>query len=112
VRLLTPLAVTAVVARTSCSAYSASPVASDPCGRRVAEAADAITINEQVRLLDEAIYLCGFLNLFAAEVDASEGVLNVPVNDFVRRRCELSPIDGTRAAAMCGEVRNDSLESP
>ena len=79
-------------------------VATDPCGRRVAEAADAITISEQVRLLDEAIYLCGFLTLFAAEVEANSGVLNVPVEDFVRRRCELSPIDGTRAAAMCDQV--------
>ncbi len=88
----------------ACSTDSAGPVATDPCGRRVAEAADAITISEQVRLLDEAIYLCGFLTLFAAEVDANKGVLNVAVEDFVRRRCELSPIDGTRAAAMCDEV--------
>jgi len=101
---MTPFAVTAVLAMTSCSADSARPVATDPCGRRVAEAADAITISEQVRLLDEAIYLCGFLTLFVAEVDANDGVLNVPVEDFVRRRCELSPIDGTRAAAMCDEV--------
>jgi len=36
----------------------------------------------------------------------------VPVEDFVRRRCELSPIDGTRAAAMCDEVGKDSPESP
>ena len=101
---MTPFAVTAVLAMTSCSAESARPVATDPCGRRVAEAVDAITISEQVRLLDEAIYLCGFLTLFVAEVDANDGVLNVPVEDFVRRRCELSPIDGTRAAAMCDEV--------
>ena len=87
-------------------------MATNPCGRRVREAADTITISEQVRLLDEAIYLCGSLTLFAAEVDANEGVLNVAVKDFVRRRCQLSPIAGTRAAAMCGEVRNDSFESP
>ena len=109
---MTPFAVAAVLAMTSCSADSAGPVATDPCGRRVAEAADAITISEQVRLLDEAIYLCGFLTLFAAEVDANDGVLNVPVEDFIRRRCELSPIDGTRAAAMCDEVGKDSPESP
>ena len=109
---MTPFAVTAVLAMTSCSADSAGPVATDPCGRRVAEAADAITISEHVRLLDEAIYLCGFLTLFAAEVDANDGVLNVPVEDFIRRRCELSPIDGTRAAAMCDEVGKDSPESP
>ena len=98
------LVVSALLVAASCSADSAGPVATDPCGRRVAEAADAITISEQVRLLDEAIYLCGFLTLFAAEVEANSGVLNVPVEEFVRRRCELSPIDGTRAAAMCDQV--------
>jgi energy-converting hydrogenase Eha subunit E len=98
------LVVAALLVVMGCSAESAGPVATDPCGRRVAEAADAITISEQVRLLDEAIYLCGFLTLFAAELDANSGVLNAPVEEFVRRRCELSPIDGTRAAAMCDEV--------
>ena len=88
----------------SCSSVTADPVASDPCGRRVAEAADAISIREQVALLDEAIYLCGYLSTFSVEVDANSGVLNIPVADFVRRRCELSSIDGTRATPMCTEV--------
>jgi len=89
---------------TSCSSSRVDPVATDPCGRRVAEAADAITIREQVALLDEAIYLCGYLSTFTPEVEANSGVLNIPIADFVRRRCELSPIDGTRAAPMCTEV--------
>ena len=98
------LAVAALIGITSaCTAPSTEPTESDPCRRRVAAAADAIAIDEQVDLLDEAIGICANLDEFAGALDAHPGIIGIEPAVFAARRCARSELVGITTAPICDD---------
>jgi hypothetical protein len=91
------------LALVGCSAPAAEPVDTDPCARRVAIAAAAIDIDDQVDALDEAMTVCRDLDAFANEVDDHPGTLGVEPAVFAARRCARSELPGIATAPICDD---------
>ena len=86
-----------------CSAPTAEPVDADPCARRVAVAAAAIDIDDQVDALDDALTVCRDLDAFSTEVNDHPGTLGVEPAVFAARRCSRSQLAGIATAPICDD---------
>lgn len=104
--------VIAVGLLTGCAADSAEPVTADPCVRRISEAAEAIDIDDQVRVLDEAMYVCRTLDEFAAGVAEHPGIMAVEPVVFLARRCVRSEIAAVRESPICDTEAVNALIAP
>jgi len=95
-----------------CAADDAGPITADPCARRIAEAADAIEVDDQVRLLDEAMYLCRSIGEFTAGVAGHPGIMAVEPVVFLARRCVRSDIAAVRESPICDDSAVAALLEP
>lgn len=95
-----------------CAAADAEPVTADPCARRISEAADAIDIDDQVRLLDEAMYVCRTLEEFTAGIADHPGIMAVEAVVFLARRCVRSEIAAVRESPICDTDAVSALIAP
>ena len=105
-------AVIAVGLLAGCAADSAEPVTADPCARRITEAAAAIDIDDQVRVLDEAMYVCRTLDEFTAGVADHPGLMAVEPVVFLARRCVRSEIAAVRESPICDTEAVNALIAP
>jgi hypothetical protein len=97
---------------TGCAADTDDVVTADPCARRIADAADAIDIDDQVTLLDEAMYLCRSLEEFTAGVAGHPGIMAVEPVVFLARRCVRSDIAAVRESPICDTEAVGALVEP
>lgn len=111
VTLLGTVAITVGVIA-GCAADDARPVTVDPCARRIGEAAEAIDIDDQVRLLDEAMYVCRTLDEFAAGVADHPGIMAVEPVVFLARRCIRSEIAAVQESPICDTAAVSALIAP
>jgi hypothetical protein len=86
-----------------CAADDAGPVTADPCARRIAAAADAVEIDDQVLLLDESMYLCRSVGDFVGAVAEHPGIMAVEPVVFLARRCARSDIAAVRESPICDD---------
>ena len=85
----------------SCAADDATFVPLDPCERRVADAADAIEPDDQVALMDEAIFLCDDLTGIVTAVAEHPGLLGVDTVTFLGRRCARTEQAAVATSPVC-----------
>ena len=103
VRFALVAAVAAVVPVAACTAPGDED-ANTGCSATVSAAADAIEIDEQKRLLDEALLQCRSVADLTSELDSHPGLIGFSPDAFVAIRCERIEDPATRRAPTCASV--------
>jgi hypothetical protein len=74
------------------------------CGDAVAAAAEAIEVEQQIDLLDQALIGCGSMAELTSALAAHTGVIGYDAAMFVELRCTRAPNDAVRSSAACRSV--------
>lgn len=106
------LAITAVTASTAGCTASGDDDASTGCAATVAAAADAIELDEQKRLLDEALLQCRSVSALTVELDRHPGLIGFSPEAFVAIRCGRIDDPATRRGPTCSSVIAPTTTAP
>jgi hypothetical protein len=82
------------------------------CSATVAAAADAVEIDEQKRLLDEALLQCRSVDDMTRELDRHPGLIGFSAASFVEIRCSRVEDPATLRAPTCSSVVSPSTTAP
>lgn len=101
----------AVAAITGCATPD-DDAARTGCADTVADAADAIEIDEQKRLLDRALLQCRSVSDLTRELDRHPGLIGFSADAFVAIRCERIEDRATQRGPTCASVISPSTTAP
>ena len=82
------------------------------CAATVSAAADAVEIDEQKRLLDDALLQCRSVSDLAGQLDRHPGLIGFSPEAFVEIRCNRIEDAATRRAPACASVVSPSTTVP
>jgi hypothetical protein len=82
------------------------------CAATVSAAADAVEIDEQKRLLDDALLQCRSVSDLASQLDRHPGLIGFSADAFVEIRCNRIDDPATRRAPTCASVVSPSTTVP
>jgi hypothetical protein len=99
------------VLTTACDAPGGDD-ATTGCAATVSAAADAVEIDEQKRLLDEALLQCRSVPDLAGELDRHPGLIGFSPEAFVEIRCNRIDDPATRRGPTCASVVAPSTTVP
>jgi hypothetical protein len=109
--VLAALAVAAAGVNAGCTAPSDDD-ATTGCAATVAAAADAVEIDEQKRLLDQALLQCRSVADLTRELDAHPGLIGFSAEAFAAIRCARIEDPATLRAPTCASVVSPTTTSP
>lgn len=98
-------------AATGCAAPSDGD-ATTGCAETVSAAADAIEIDEQKRLLDQALLQCRSVTDLTRELDRHPGLIGFSADAFVAIRCERIEDPATQRGPTCASVISPTTTAP
>jgi hypothetical protein len=82
------------------------------CAATVSAAADAVEIDEQKRLLDDALLQCRSVSDLASQLDRHPGLIGFSAEAFVEIRCNRIDDPATQRAPTCASVVSPSTTVP
>lgn len=82
------------------------------CAATVSAAADAIEIDEQKRLLDQALLQCRSVEALTAELDRHPGLIGFSADAFVAIRCGRIDDPATLRGPVCASVVGPATTAP
>lgn len=82
------------------------------CAETVAAAADAIEVDEQKRLLDEALLQCRSVDDLTRELGRNPGLIGYSPETFISLRCTRIEDDATRRGPTCAAVVSPTTTVP
>jgi hypothetical protein len=82
------------------------------CADTVDDAADAIEIDDQKRLLDQALLQCRSVADLTRELDRHPGLIGFSTDAFVAIRCERIEDRATQRAPTCASVISPTTTAP
>lgn len=82
------------------------------CAETVEAAANAIELEDQKRLLDEALLQCRSVSALAGELDRHPGLIGFSADAFVEIRCNRIDDPATRRGPTCASVVAPSTTAP
>ncbi len=108
------LAMLTAVAGVGCSASddAQSVTQAVTCDGTVAAAADAIEVDRQVQLLDDALVRCPSLESLLAAIGQHPGLIGFEPDQFVQLRCAAAPGPAVRDSTVCTTVIPPVVTTP
>lgn len=103
--------IVATVAMSGCALPSDGD-ATTGCASTVAAAADAIEVDDQKRLLDEALLQCRSMADLTRELDRYPGLIGFSADAFVANRCGRIEDPATLRAPTCASVISPTTTAP